>query len=226
MFDPSKIKAVLWDLDDTLYSRTEGAKRMFPGLFREHLYRDREDGFLTEAVAYFLSRCPRGSVVHPEAFAALAEKYPFDRPFVYQNLLSDYYDHFREFIVPSPEPLSVIQKLRTMDIRTGIITNITPELLESQKRKVAALGISDLFDSIIYSAEFGVHKPDRRIFDRAAKALGVSNDQCLFVGDDPASDISGALDAGMEALWLDTGTGLLSVSGKGNPVSFEEYFGI
>ena len=97
----------------------------------------------------------------------------------------------------------MIRKLKTMGIKNAIVTNITPELLELQKKKVATLGIADLFDAIIYSAELGIHKPDRGIFDHAARQLGVPSDACVFVGDDPTTDIAGARSAGMEAVWLD-----------------------
>ena len=53
-FDFSK-KAVLWDLDETLYSRRDAARRMFPGMFRACLYEGRSDDFINEAVSYQLS---------------------------------------------------------------------------------------------------------------------------------------------------------------------------
>lgn len=204
MFDKNQIKAVLWDLDDTLYSRAEGAKRMFPGLFRKHLYPGRSDAFIEEALCCMLSHCPRGSVVHPDAFAALDRQYPFDIPFCHEAFLRDYYADFRKYITPNPEAVAVLKKLREMGIKTGLVTNITPELLESQKKKVAALGIAPLFDCVVYSAELGIHKPDPRIFHHGAALLGVESRDCLFVGDDPRSDIAGALSAGMEAVWLDS----------------------
>jgi putative hydrolase of the HAD superfamily len=114
-----------------------------------------------------------------------------------------YYAHLRAFVEPGKEQLEVVQALRAMGIKNAIVTNITPELLVSQKAKVKALNIAHLFDAIIYSAELGIHKPDRRIFDHAAQLLGVSNDQCVFVGDDPASDVIGARNAEMEVVWLD-----------------------
>lgn len=203
MFDPTKFKVVLWDLDDTLYSRVEGAKRMFPGLFQKHLYPNRSAAFIEEALCCFLSHCPRGSVVHTDAFAALEQQYPFDIPFCYEAFLRDYYADFRNFITPDPDAVAVLRKLRSHGIQTGIVTNITPELLESQKKKVAALGIAELFDVIIYSAELGIHKPDPGIFHYTAKLLGVAESDCVFVGDDPRSDIAGARGVGMEAVWLD-----------------------
>lgn len=203
MFDKQKTKAVLWDLDDTLYSRVDAARQMYPGLLRTLLYTERSDAFIEEAADFIMSKVKRNSMIHPDAFDALLEKFPPDKPYVRSQCVDYYYAHLREFVKPSPEALEVVRKLREMGIKTAIVTNITPELLVSQKAKVKALGIAQLFDAVIYSAEFGVHKPDRRIFDHAAEILGVSNDQCVFVGDDPASDVAGALNADMEVVWLD-----------------------
>lgn len=203
MFDPRKTKAVLWDLDDTLYSRRDAARQLFPGMFKSLLYPDRDDAFLHEAADYMMTQVPRNSMIHETAFQALMAKYPPDSPYVRSRCVDYYYAHMRDFVVPSPEPLEVVKKLKAMGIKVAIVTNITPDLLESQKAKVKALGIAHLFDAVIYSAEFGIHKPDRRIFDHAAAILGVPNDQCVFVGDDPNSDIAGALGAEMEAVWLD-----------------------
>ncbi|MBE7030099.1 MAG: hypothetical protein E7409_01580 [Ruminococcaceae bacterium] len=33
--------------------------------------------------------------------------------------------------------------------------------------------------------------------------LGVSNEQCVFVGDDPDSDVMGAIHADMDVVWID-----------------------
>ena len=203
MFDPGKTKAVLWDLDDTLYSRRDAARQTFPGMFREHLYPIGTDAFLSQAADYMMTQVPRNSMIHETAFQALLAKYPPEIPYVRSSCVDYYYAHMRYFAKPSTEALEIVEKLKAMGIRQAIVTNITPELVTSQKAKVRALGIAHLFDAVIYSAEFGVHKPDRRIFDHAAKILGVSNDQCVFVGDDPASDVAGSIGAGMEAVWLD-----------------------
>lgn len=201
--DALDFRAVLWDLDDTLHSRAEAARKMFPGMFRECLYTDRSDAFLSEAADYMLTLAGRHSVTHEEAFRGLLARYPSDQPYVRAQCMEYYYAHIREYVTPFPDTVEILQNLKSRGIKLAIVTNITPELLEHQKKKVAALGIAQLFDAVVYSAEFGIHKPDRRIFDHAAALLGVTNEQCLFVGDDPNSDITGALSAGMQALWLD-----------------------
>ena len=42
MFDFDRIKAVLWDLDDTLYSRFDAARQTFPGMFRRFFIRTKQ----------------------------------------------------------------------------------------------------------------------------------------------------------------------------------------
>jgi len=201
-FTSSK-KAVLWDLDETLYSRRDAARRMFPGLFRACLYEGRSDAFIEEAVSYMMTKVRRNSMIHEDGFRALLEQYPADKPYVYADCFDYYYAHIRDYAVPSAETIEIIKKLKARGVKMAIVTNVVPELLEHQRKKVQALGIADLFDAIVYSGELDIHKPDRRIFDHAAKLLGVSNEDCLFVGDDADSDVAGALAAGMEVVWLD-----------------------
>ena len=197
------LKAVLWDLDDTLYSRRDAVRQLFPGLLRACLYTNRSDEFIREAVEFLMTQIKGNRMICAPAFRALLERYPGDRPYIHEACVAYYYANIRSFAVPSDETVQILRKLKAQGIKMAIVTNITPELLEHQHKKVAALGIAELFDEVIYSAEFGVHKPDRRIFDHAAALLGVSNEECLFVGDDPDSDVVGARNAGMEVVWLD-----------------------
>jgi putative hydrolase of the HAD superfamily len=197
------LKAVLWDLDDTLYSRRDAVRQLFPGLLRACLYTDRSDEFIREAVEFLMTQIKGNRMICETAFRALLERYPGDRPYIHEACVAYYYANIRSFALPSDDTVQILRKLKAQGIKMAIVTNITPELLEHQHKKVAALGIAELFDEVIYSAEFGVHKPDRRIFDHAAALLGVSNEECLFVGDDPDSDVVGARNAGMEVVWLD-----------------------
>ena len=203
MFDINKTKAVLWDLDDTLYSRVDAARRTFPGMFRTHLYTNRDDSFINEAVAYMMTQVKPNSMVDENSFQALLKKYPSDKPYIRADCLDYYYEHRSEFAVPFEEQLSVVKRLRELGVKNAIVSNVAEDRVYSQRRKVDVLGIAEYFDAIVFSGEFGIHKPDRRIFDHAAKLLGVSNSECVFVGDCPVSDISGALAAGMESVWID-----------------------
>ena len=64
------------------------------------------------------------------------------------------------------------------------------------------VGLSRYFRAAISAREFGVGKPDPRIFVAAAGALEVAPEQVLHVGDDATLDGLGALNAGMQSAWL------------------------
>lgn len=203
MFDVTKTKAVLWDFDDTLYSRTEAARKTFPGMFKEHLYPNGSTEFIQEATSYMMTKVKRNSMIHEEAFNALLEKYPPDKPYVRSDCLEYYYEHLWKYVVPLPQQLEVIKKLHSLGVKNAIVTNAAADIVYSQKRKITTYGNAELFDAVVISGELGIHKPDRGIYDHTAKLLGVTNSQCIFVGDDPDSDVKGAINADMEIVWLD-----------------------
>jgi putative hydrolase of the HAD superfamily len=67
---------------------------------------------------------------------------------------------------------------------------------------LARVGVDSFFRASISAREFGVGKPDPRIFVAAAGALDLQPEQILHVGDDATLDALGALNAGMQAAWV------------------------
>ncbi len=67
------------------------------------------------------------------------------------------------------------------------------------------VGIGQHFAANMSAHVLGVGKPDVRIFHAAAQAAGVAPHEVLHVGDDPALDVLGALDAGMQTVWVNRG---------------------
>jgi FMN hydrolase / 5-amino-6-(5-phospho-D-ribitylamino)uracil phosphatase len=64
------------------------------------------------------------------------------------------------------------------------------------------VGLSQFFRASISAREFGAGKPDPRIFHAAAGALELTPHDVLHVGDDATLDALGALNAGMQAAWV------------------------
>ena len=92
--------------------------------------------------------------------------------------------------------------------RLGLVTNGTAE---TQRAKLLALGVADLFNPVVISEEAGFRKPDIRIFEFAIAGWALPPESVLFVGDDPISDIEGAEAAGMHALQVGCESGLSSI---------------
>ncbi len=67
---------------------------------------------------------------------------------------------------------------------------------------VARVGLGHYFLTSVSAHEFGIAKPDPRIFHAAAAAAGVAAHEVLHVGDDAALDVLGADASGMQTVWV------------------------
>ena len=80
--------------------------------------------------------------------------------------------------------------------------------LSNGNADLARIGIAHFFRASISAREFGVGKPDPRIFHAAAGAVDLLPEDVLHIGDDATLDALGALNAGMQAAWLNRGDAL------------------
>jgi putative hydrolase of the HAD superfamily len=83
---------------------------------------------------------------------------------------------------------------------------ITNGFQEVQNIKLDSTGLRPYFKEIIISEEHSLTKPDEKIFRLAEDFTGSSATECVMVGDNYYSDITGALNAGWKALWLNDTT--------------------
>jgi putative hydrolase of the HAD superfamily len=67
-----------------------------------------------------------------------------------------------------------------------------------QHRKMKAAKIHHLFQHIITSDNSGFRKPQKGIFEFAMKQAGASGADSLFIGDNPETDVKGAINAEMD----------------------------
>ncbi len=74
--------------------------------------------------------------------------------------------------------------------------------LSNGNAQLDLIGLHGYFKASISAKEFGASKPDPRIFAAAASAAGVQAHEVLHIGDDAALDVVGALNANMQAVWL------------------------
>ena len=74
--------------------------------------------------------------------------------------------------------------------------------LSNGNADVHRVGIGHLFHAAVSAREFGVAKPDPRIFHAAAGVAQVAPHEVLHVGDDPLMDVVGAVSAGMQSVWV------------------------
>jgi putative hydrolase of the HAD superfamily len=102
---------------------------------------------------------------------------------------------------PFDDVLPVLDELRSRGIRMGLISNWDSSLISV----ITGLGLNGYFDTMISSADVGLHKPMPRIFELALERLEARPAEALHVGDHIEADVFGALAVGMNAALLDRG---------------------
>ncbi|WP_405822608.1 HAD family hydrolase [Streptomyces sp. NBC_01390] len=201
------IRAVVWDVDDTLFNYTAAD---LAGM-RQHLvaeglleaqgsadrallrWREITDAqwarFAAGEIGFQEQRRDRVRVFLGEELTDAEADAWFDR----------YIGHYETAWALFPDVLPVLDLLAASH-RHGVLSNSS---IRVQERKLRVLGVRDRFESVLCAAELGVHKPDAQAFHAACDALGLPPEQVAYVGDHPEIDGRGAADAGMLSVWID-----------------------
>jgi putative hydrolase of the HAD superfamily len=107
---------------------------------------------------------------------------------------------------PFPGALETLRELRRRGLPLALLTNGDAP---TQRGKIERFDLARHFDCIVVEGEFGVGKPDPRVFEHALSELGVGPESAWMVGDNLTWDVAGAQRVGMRGIWVDhRGTGL------------------
>ena len=82
------------------------------------------------------------------------------------------------------------------------LTVVTNGFIEVQYEKFDKSGLRDCFSHIVLSEEVGCQKPNPRIYEEALRMNGVSAAETVMIGDSWNSDIQGAINAGIDQIWI------------------------
>ena len=205
MLDITRIKAITLDLDDTLWPIWPTIQRAEQALS-----------------AWLAERAPGAAAVFAdkEARLALREHVVQSRPELGHDLSAIRRESIRTALHRSQEDTSLAEPAFEVffaeRMRVEFFDDVLPALTALSARfpliavsngnaHVARVGLGQFFSHSLSASDFGIAKPDVRIFHAAASAVGVSPAHVLHVGDDAALDVLGALDAGMQTVWVNRG---------------------
>lgn len=96
-----------------------------------------------------------------------------------------------------PEVPDVLRQLKAAGLKTAILSNGTPEMLNSAVKNA---GIDGLLDTLLSVEEVGIYKPDPRVYQLAVDQLGVPASQISFQSSN-AWDAYAASSFGMMVVW-------------------------
>jgi putative hydrolase of the HAD superfamily len=187
-------RGVLLDLDDTLYPRERFVMSGFAAV-AGHV----EQVFgVPGQLAYGVLLRAHATAQRGHELQALCERFGLS-----DDLVPGLVDVFRRHL-PSlwlnHDVTEALDALRGSGWRLAILTNGLPSV---QFRKVAALGLTSLVDEVVYAEEHAAGgKPAGAAFRAALKALDLTADHCVIVGDDLGRDVRGARAAGIRTIRL------------------------
>ena len=157
------------------------------------------------------------SVPYPEFWQLMGETYQdscLGRYSAYEDLVSDvccradvqtdtaqitqaanfHYEFIANAIVPEPEVLEALDKLKKTGYRLGLISDCGPSvpLLFPQSP------LARFIDVTVFSCEERIKKPSSAIYHRTCQRLQIEPHECIYVGDGSSQELTGAAAIGMQ----------------------------
>ena len=202
----SVIKAVMFDIDDTLYDMIGPFGRAYEDLFPN----DREMDVQKLMAAY---RCCADAIFMKAETGEMTmeEMYILRARTAFQELGSDLSDEealaFQDAYGRYQKELALSECMKEIlafcaeRVKVGIISNGPAG---HQWKKVHTLGLLKWIpkEHIIISGDYGIPKPERRIFEIAAAGIKEEPPEICYAGDSFVNDVIGASNAGFRTIWL------------------------
>lgn len=205
-----EIRAVLFDLDDTLHDDTlaftSAAEEVAREVAAEHGIDALalKDAYIAEAEGFWHRLTPEQlktklsrlrTSMWSEALSAVGLA---DRALA-ERTATNYNDYRKKYFSPFPGAIDLLRDLKARGKKLGILTN---GISETHREKIALLQIAQYFDAIFLADEVGMVKPDPLLFAHACQKLQTPPANSAMVGDRYDRDIAGALEAGLYTVWV------------------------
>lgn len=188
------IKAVIFDLDDTLYPEIDyvksGCNAIAYELAGKYVVKVQE---YINTFNNLISQSPFGVI---DRFCEVYSEKHFDK-----NLLLSIYRSHKPDIQLYDDVVPCLESLKKKEIKLALLTDGRPE---GQRNKISALGIEKFFDMIVVTDEMGgieYRKPNTFAYKLICDKFGVDFKDCLAVGDNLKKDFEIG-DYGMKTIYL------------------------
>ena len=198
------IKAVVFDLDDTLISEREYIKSGFKSVASKISKKHGLDEFYVyETMDRLFEESSRN------VFNRLLDNLEVDYDIEYiKNLIKIYRNHMPS-IKLYDDAKEILDYLKNSEIKLGIITD---GYQITQKNKLKVLNIDEYFECIVITDELGREywKPHRKPYDIVKETLGLQYEEIVYVGDNINKDFITANKLGMKTVMINRLEGVYS----------------
>lgn len=217
-------RAILIDLDDTILDDsgcveqcwidacTEAA-RLVPELdvgSIRHAVRERADAWWSDADRHQRGRLDLRAAtteIVTEVLGTLGHDLGLG-----PGIANRYRDLREERVAVFAGAIETLEWLRESGVRLGMMTNGAGA---AQRAKIERFALAGHFEHIIIEGEFGVGKPDPRVYHTLLRKLDATAINTWAIGDNLKMDVYGAMDIGIHGIWIDP-------TDRGVPVDWRE----
>jgi len=217
----AQLRAVLFDVDDTLYSTTEFADlarsnavaaMIRLGLRMEHEQVMRE---LREVIIEFSSNYE----AHFDKLLLRLPKETYEgtnAAILVAGAVIAYHETKAGQLQPLPDVMEALRKLSKTELTLGVIT-MGPQV--KQAEKILRLGLMDYIDpsAIFISDQIGIGKPNVKLYMKACRQMDIWPLEAMYVGDNPPNDVDPPNQLGMSTVLVRRGGKYASVAGVTEP---------
>lgn len=195
------LKAIICDLDDTLYPETA---YIFSGFRAVAYWADQHVGIPFEQ-GYTQLRQLFYDGVRGSTFNRWLAHYQSEDEELVRNLVEVYRHHQPELSL-YPDVYETLQTVRKY-FRLGLVSD---GYLAVQQRKWNALGLNMLFSAVVFSDLWGqaYWKPHTRPFQTVLQMCGSKSSEAVYIGDNPSKDFFGANQLGIYTIRIRRPDGL------------------
>jgi putative hydrolase of the HAD superfamily len=189
-----KIKAVLFDLDNTLYNISLIKKEAIGGavqaMLDAGLKMEKEEAVEKLSKEYFEMTKFYGRNVITD----FLQNNNITNPRILAAGIHGYRKQKSRVMKPLPQVIETLEALKGLNLKLAIISDAPTVKVHMN---LFALGIDQYFDDVIPHEEAGMKKPSKEPFLLALKRLGIKSEETIHVGDHFERDIKGANDTGI-----------------------------
>lgn len=196
------IKAVLIDIDDTIFDFEKCSKNAFKKTLKKLglSYKEKDFSYFNEVNDILWSKQKLGEMNIEEVFthrSNMMSKY-FELDFekeIFNNL-------FVEFLYDEIEMVDGIEDLLSYLSNKYQIYAASNGVYEMQVNRIKKSNLSKYFKDIFVSDKIGFEKPDKRFFQKIMNITKFSNNDLIMIGDSIKSDIVGARNSKIKSIYF------------------------